>query len=426
MFCYKCGKEINENQKYCAYCGCEIGSENDAKNTGNKKNLDEYSTNNKSLKNKVRNKKITIWVSFILVVLIGVISCIAIGVQNDSFTSKVPNTIPVNSKQVKTDTSKVDASETNETTSIAEEYILPETYDSFIFANNMENASFATYDGKYIYYLEDISDGVFSETLIHRIQLPDGESKKIASTSFVPEAMYVEKDTIHYEHAFSSGTINCKTGKSKETDEELFNNANTLYYNDMCFYFCSEESETGIYIGEQYGKGEKVSDVVVARAYPCGDHIYLFSSYTSVNGIDNPNQGTWKMNLDGSELTKILDYCPEYFVSDGKNLYFKDQDDCLVISDLNASNQDVTSIQIGDGLNIKDGVIYFEDYDETGIYSMVDSPICDLVVAGDVTGIVLADDHIVYYSEEKIWVATIDGLSVNAISYIGDYSDHRF
>lgn len=299
--------------------------------------------------------------------------------------------------------------------------------DKIIFANNMENASYATYDGKHLYYVVvGPSDDGNSHEYIYRMKLPVGKTKEIAEFSFFPEAMYVDGDTIHYENGFASGTISRKNGKNTYIDADGFNEENTIYFNDKCYYFRTEEEGYGIYIGEKFGEGKKVSDVVVTRAYPCGEYIYLFSSYSSYDNIENTNFGTWRMKLDGSELTQILDYCPEYFVSDGNKLYFKSKEHFLIISDLDGKNQERTSTQIGDGLNVKDGVIYFEDYAETGIYIMTESPLKDLVVSGDVTGIVLAGDYIVYYSNKNICVATIDGSNIKTISEIGSYSDHRF
>ncbi len=299
--------------------------------------------------------------------------------------------------------------------------------DRVIFANNMENASYATYDGKYLYYLViGPSDDGKSHEYIYRIKLPDGKAKKIAEFSFSPDSLYVDKKTIHYENSFASGTINRKNGENTYIDAEGFNQSNTIYINDKCYYFKTEEDGYGVYIGKEYGKGEKVSDIVVSRAYPCGEYIYLFSSYTKYDNKENTNFGTWRMKLDGSELTQVLRFCPEYFVSDGEKLYFKSDDEFLVISNLDGTNQERTTTQIGNGLNVKDGIIYFEDYEETGIYSMTESPLKELVVSGDVTGIVLADDYLVYYSNNNICIAAIDGSSTKTISDIGSYLDHRF
>ncbi len=96
----------------------------------------------------------------------------------------------------------------------------------------------------------------------------------------------------------------------------------------------------------------------------------MLSPYGSVNSQTNEHHGVTRMKTDGSDAELILDSCPDYFVFSEKKIYYT-EDDYLFSMNFDGSNKkQFGSFEVGKGLNVSDGYIYYVDADDSLIHKV--------------------------------------------------------
>lgn len=371
MYCGKCGKEVKEGIAFCPYCGSKQQAA-----------IQEPTTEIKKPKANI-NKKVLI----IPIVIIGLLALIIAGYNPLIHIIQKP------SKE-----------------------------DEIIFANNTINGKFAVTVGDEMWYLSEIENDHY----IIKVKLPKGKSKEVFKTVFEPDDFYVHNQKIYFNTGFMTGNIDVINNKVKHSDDDEINYNKPIYYKG---YTYSESSingnENGLYVSQK-GKNEKeVIDIRPDRIVPFNDYVFFMSSADIYNDEENKWKGLWRMDLNGENIIKILDYKPKYIVSDGNLIYYTNEDDYLVSADIDGNVVKEYNEHIGDGLNIKDGVIYFSGPYEDGIYALDSEGNKTKIIYGIAQGIILADNYIVYYDGSSICCADLNGENTYKIAEysIFDYSD---
>ncbi len=366
MYCGKCGTEVQNNVAFCPNCGNPV----------------QAVTTDIKVKHKV-NKKIIIF-SIIFVIVIAII---IVGINPVMHILKRPS---------------------NE--------------EKIIYVNNMVNGKYATTVGNELWYIAEPD----SEYTIYKMNLPTGKAKEVFETSFEPNDFYVENLEVQFNTGFIGGSIDVISNKIKCTEGEPFNNTQPIYHDNYVYTECSKNTdEKGLFVSKN-GKSEKqILDIIPNRIIPFNDYVFFISSADVYNDKDNEWKGTWRMDADGDNIIQILEYCPKYLVSDGNLIYYTDENDYLVSADMDGKIIKEYKEHIGDGLNIKDGIIYYSGPYEDGIYSLDSEENKDKITYGKAQGIILANDYIVYHNGQEICCLDLENKENYIISEydIYDYSN---
>lgn len=371
MYCGKCGTEVNNGVAFCPFCGSKLQT------------VIEEAPKAKEKTSIHINKKIIV----IPIVIIGLIALIIAGY------SPVMHIIQKPTKE-----------------------------DEIIFANNTINGKFAVTIGNEMWYISETDN----ENYINKIKLPDGKSKEIFKPIFEPEDFYVHKQKIYFNTGFMSGNIDPINNKVKHTDDDDINYAKSIYYKGYTYSESSlDGGDNGLFVSKNGKNEKKIIDIRPNRIVPFNDYIFFMSSADIYNDEENKWKGLWRMDLDGENIIQILDYSPKYLVSDGTLIYYTNEDDYLISADMDGKVVKEYNEHIGDGLNIKDGIIYFSGPYEDGIYALGSDGSKTKIVYGIAQGIILADDYIVYYDGSNICCTDLNGENSYKISEydIFDYSD---
>lgn len=298
----------------------------------------------------------------------------------------------------------------------------PSAEDNILYTNNAVNGNYAVVVDNELWYLSEPE----SEYIINKMKLPDNKSKEIITTDFFPEDLYVSGNKIYFNTGFMSGSIDSINSKLESTDGSSLNTVMPYYYDGYCYYEYLEKSgEHGLFVGKNETTGKKIIDVPPTRIIPFGKYVFFISEAGEYNNIENSWFGMWRMDKNGDNLTQILDYCPKYLVSDGNLIYYTNENDYLVSADMDGNIIKNYDIHISNGLNVKDGIIYYSDFNDEGIFSLDKNGEEKKIISGIVQGIILSDDYIVYFNGNEICCAEMDGSKIYNIINLDMYDYSR-
>ena len=313
MFCGKCGKELDNNVLFCPDCGTKINNEPNIGVT--------YTKPKKSFK-KIRN-------ALICVLIVGAI--LFSGIKVIGFIKSIPSDDEI-----------------------------------MLASNNSMNENLAATDGKWLFYFGDGNEGLYRE------KLSNGKQRKVVMPGEVSGELFYLGGKL-YVGSMSSVSAVDKNGK------ELFEVPNTTFCEKKfktdgkkCYFDCFDpDVSTGICSQKLDGKKLKeLSDISVSNILYYDDTLYLLSPYGSVNDLPNEHKGVTKMDTDGSDAELILDYCPSYFVFGEDKIYYTNNG-YLFSMDYDGSNQrQFGSFEVGSGLNVYDGYIYYVDREDSFIHKV--------------------------------------------------------
>ena len=313
MFCGKCGKELEDNVLFCPDCGTQ---------TNNQPNIGvTYAKPKKSFK-KIRN-------ALICVLIIGAVLFSGIKIV-DCIKS------------------------------------IPSKEEMMLASNNSMNESLAATDGKWLFYFGDGNEGLYRE------KLSNGKQRKVIMPGEISGELFYLGNKL-YAGSMTSVTAVTSSGK------ELFEVPNTTFCEKKfktdgktCYFDCFDpDISTGICSQKLDGKKLKeLSDISVSNILLYDDSLYLLSPFGLVNDLPNEHKGVTKMDTDGSDAELILDYCPSYFIF-GKNKIYYTNDGYLFSIDYDGSNQRQFGLfEVGKGLNVYDGYIYYVDREDSFIHKV--------------------------------------------------------
>ena len=260
--------------------------------------------------------------------------------------------------------------------------------------NNMQNNSRFATDGKYL-YCSNWDDGIGSLKKILKVRMDD----------FSIESVY--ETTLPSGEAFSPYNLVCVE--------------NSLYYytgmNGALFKLDTEMAESIQLPLSQYFKTVKgfhyvydrmfFNDLYVSRLYMQGEYIYFYSSKLILNGEALSENGLWRTDLDGSNLIKIAENRPRYFIVAEDRIYFVEEEDCIYSMNLDGSDRKVlTEAYIDADLSVTSintaGDYIFYRYAENGTLHRVNTNGTNDVQLNDcdTKNIVIAGDWVIYQNED--------------------------
>lgn len=97
----------------------------------------------------------------------------------------------------------------------------------------------------------------------------------------------------------------------------------------------------------------------------------MVSEYNLIDGIENQYYGTWRLEKDGSNPMKLLDYCPGYMVFASDTIYFMDKERILwAMKNDGSAKQKYDEVYVGNGLNVTEDYVFYIDKETEYIYRM--------------------------------------------------------
>lgn len=226
-----------------------------------------------------------------------------------------------------------------------------------IVSNNLQNGGYASCDDQYHYY--------FDQSGLIRAEI---------NNELSPEAIYITDNFFglnnNWLYAYCGNVFFADTGYIyyKASNDEV----SGIRRNEMFRSFFAEHPQS-YYLGSQtepypltYNDVE-IASIPAEGVYQYGLNLYIFSGDVT-NGVDNPKPGLWQADLDGGNLTQVLDFCPGYFVVWGEQAFFTNGEK-LYISNVDGTNAKlVPNVNVFGGLNVDAEHIYYVDAESRGIF----------------------------------------------------------
>ena len=305
MFCGNCGKQIDNNSSFCPYCGASVNG-----NTGHKP------------KHKNDNK-----IKRIVVVALIVLAIAIVAIKGFAIYKSRPT----------------------------EEQLLAEV-------NNYQNGGIVTSDGTWLYY---------NDNGLCKMLLKDGTKQKVLSNDINPEKMYLAGDQIYY---FSNLEFyKTKVNKPKEEKLEFMSifSEDGFQMDGNNYYYYETNSPEGVYSAKASNTKKKkmLTDILPTKILMYKDYLYVISGYTTIDDVENPNYGTWRIDKNGKNKIALTGICPEYMVFSGDTIYYTDEDGTLCSMALDGSQQEkYNGITIKEGLNVTDEYVFYLKEDDDDWY----------------------------------------------------------
>lgn len=308
MYCGNCGKEIPNDSTFCPDCGAKTGN-----------------TENGSAKidsQKVK-KVIRLFCPIIAVILVALI-----GIKVFSYIQSIPS-----EKEIQA------------------------------VANNVQNDSLVASDGKWIYY---------DDNGLCKMRLKDGSKQTVVSSDISAEHMFFIGNNLYY-YSFP-GYYMLKGETGKDLGFSVFTE-NCIQFDGRNFYVTgmSNYDDGGVYSCKAGNTeaGKKLSDIHPTRLLLQGDYLYVMSNYSSINNLPNEYYGTWRINTNGKNAISLFDFCPNYLVFSGNQIFYTNEDRIVCSADLDGSNEMVfEGAVVNGGLNVSDHYIFFISAETKTIWRM--------------------------------------------------------
>ncbi len=308
MYCGNCGKEIENGSTFCPECGAKVDA---VQNT----------------KPKFDNKKIKKLMRLVVPVLAIVIVAF-VGIKIFSYIQSIPSDEEIQSA-----------------------------------ANNIQNGSLVASDGKWIYY---------NDSGLCKMRLKDGSKQSVVSSDINAEHMFYIGDKLYY-YSFPgyyelNGTAGEDLGFSVFTEGCIQTDGKKFYVTGSSNY-----EDGGVYstkVGNTE-KGTKLSDIHPTRLLLNGDYLYVLSNFSSINDLPNENYGTWRMNKNGKDVVSLFDFCPNYLVFSGDQIFYTNEDRIVCSANLDGTNETVfEGTAVNGGLNVSENYIFYIDSETQTIWRM--------------------------------------------------------
>lgn len=293
-----------------------------------------------------------------------------------------------------------------------------------IASNNMQNSSHFATDGKYL-YCSDWDDGIESFHKIIKVNLTDFSIESTYETTmsygdtFWPDNLVCVNDTLYYYNAVLDVLFSLNT-EMTENLELPFSEYLNYYQTDGEYYYVSDYTffnEPGVFkaaindINADTRNDKsiftKISDLYARDLYMQGDYLYFYSSEYTINGETLGEYGLWRVDLDGSNLIKITENRPRYFIVAEDKIYFVEEEDCIYSMNLDGSDRKVLAETYIDAdlsvtsINTAGGYIFYR-YAEDGTLHRVNVDGTNDIQLNDcgTSNIVIAGDWIIYLNED--------------------------
>lgn len=308
MYCGNCGKEIPDNSTFCHNCGAKAGN---VENAGVK-------IDSQKIKKVIR----------LICSIVAVILVVLIGIKAFSYIQSIPSEEEIQAV-----------------------------------ANNVQNDSLVASDGKWIYY---------DDNGLCKMRLKDGSKQTVVSDDICAEHMFFIGDNLYYYSFPNYYMLDGETGK--DLDFSVFTE-NCLQFDGKNFYVTglSDYDDGGVYSCKagNTSNGTKLSDIHPTRLLLQGDYLYVMSDFSLINDQPNDYYGTWRMNTNGKNTVSLFDFCPNYLVFSGNQIFYTNEDGIICSADLDGSNETVfEEAVVNGGLNVSEQYIFFISAETQTIWRM--------------------------------------------------------
>lgn len=234
-----------------------------------------------------------------------------------------------------------------------------ETIDTLsIVSNNLQNGGYVSGDSQYHYY--------FDETGLVRAE---------ADNNLQPETIYQTNNFFglnrNWVYAYSNNVFFADTDRIYcRTAEDAVSGITENNLIGIPFF---AESPQSYYSGTNAKLGALTyNDINIAEVptnFVCqyGLNLYVFSG-SKQEGTDNTIVGLWQTDLDGGNATRLLDFCPEYFVVWGEQAFFTNGEK-LYTSNLDGTEaHQFEGIDVWGGLNVDSEYVYYVEEESRAIF----------------------------------------------------------
>ncbi len=322
VFCHNCGASVPENSGFCQNCGAKIEV------------IPQVNVNQASQEPYYRpKKKLSKKTKVIIIVAIAVGVALLAGIKTIDVIKSIPT-----DKQIR------------------------------MVANNLQNNSLAASDGKWFYFFGKGNDG------LHRQKVSNGKKTKyIIQDRAAGEIFYLGGKL--YLESLSEYSIIDSNGKTvMEIPNTTFTENKFQTDGKYCYFDCfGSDLDSGIYSQKLNGKKAKLlSEISVTKIMYNGDCLYLFSPFDIVGEKENRYKGVTRIDTNGKNEIKILDFMPSYFVFGDNCIYYTEDHRLYSMNFDGSGKKQVSNIEVGDGLNYYDGFIYYIDYKSDNICRISD------------------------------------------------------
>lgn len=280
--------------------------------------------------------------------------------------------------------------------------------------NNYQNGGIVTTDGTWLYY---------NDNGLCRVRLKDGTQQEVISNDIIPEKMFYAGDSIFY-YKFP-GIFKEKNGVETDLGFNIF--AEDCFQTDGKNYFVTgfgDSDAEGVYSvkASNTSKSKKISDIHPTKLLMYKDYLYVLSNFDYINGEENDNYGTWRINKNGKNKIELMGFCPEYMVFSDDTIYFTDEEGILCSMNLDGSNQEkYDGTYVDGGLNVTDNYVFYLSYnydnDERVIHRMDKDGGNDIELnQDDSSNICIAGDWIYYINISRDY-------DIYKMSFDGEYDE---
>lgn len=293
-------------------------------------------------------------------------------------------------------------------------------------ANNLQNGGQITSDDEWIYYPEFNYGGGDALKGIHKIQLENGLNDTFVSDTnswgmfHLGNKLFYNDSGSGYYYLVDGNDDPINLNMSPYLLDACFQTDGQYYYvNNTDFLPTDAVYKVELENPENY---TKIFDANPTKLVLHGEYLYVMSSFGKVNNEPNSYFGTWRIDLDGSNPIKLLDFCPNYLIVSEDKLYYTDTNDILCSMNLDGSNYyQYGGINPYWGLNISDEYIFYIDYEISVIHRMSKDGTNDIVLSPNLnrcSSLYILGDWLVYIDEDDscVYRMSFDGTIISPIT----------
>lgn len=322
MFCHNCGASVPENLGFCQNCGAKIEV------------IPQVNVNQASQESYYRpKKKLSKKTKVIIIVAIAVGVALLAGIKTIDVIKSIPT-----DKQIR------------------------------MVANNLQNNSLAASDGKWFYFFGKGNDGLYRQKVSNGKKTEYIIQDRAAGEIFYLGGKLYLESLSEYSIIDSNGKTVTEIPNTTFTENKFQTDGKYCYFN--CF---GSDLDSGIYSQKLNGKKVKLlSEISVTKIMYNGDCLYLFSPFDIVGDKENRYKGVTRIDTNGKNEIKILDFMPSYFVFGDNCIYYTEDHRLYSMNFDGSGKKQVSNIEVGDGLNYYDGFIYYIDYKSDNICRISD------------------------------------------------------
>lgn len=262
-------------------------------------------------------------------------------------------------------------------------------------SNNLQNGGYVTGDNENAYFVS--KDG------IRKLSLEDGCIVSVTdkqTVHFAFERIYAYNGFLFYDDGFSFSWID-------GSEEKLILSGVDHAFLDCIFaespeFYFSATNRVEYWI-EQYYNGEVINlqNIAVSEMYRYGDYLYIISEEKDREGYNNPYCGVWQLCIDGSQMSRILDFCPDAFLKWGETAYYAYDNELFICTPNSNEWRVIPNISIQQGrqaaFNVFGDQIYYIEHETGDLYKIRnDGKKKTMIAEKAYSGIYIVGDWIFY------------------------------